>query len=313
MAKKARGARNSAKKKKTPTDWAKIGRWSLRTGSVLLLVGLAIGLTFGVDRLREHADGQLRLAAAENGGAGVEIDFRWPVIDGRNGETWLPEADQAELTRVAQRSIEEDDPLSVEPLRSLASELSRTGWFIDEPTVRRTGVGRLLVDGAWRIPAAVVRWEGRDHLISSRAMPMPPVYVAGRSGRPFISGVFSGAVVTGPNRYQSPWPGPGVAVGLDLIAVLRSRGLLEHVAGVDVAGYLSGGPIELVSTGGNRVIWGSPVDEWQPGEPSVEEKIDRLDALVARTGSIDAGQRRVEIHRARVEIDRSVGGGGSED
>jgi hypothetical protein len=293
-----------AKRGKKKTDWAKVGRWSLRTASVLLLVALAIGLTFGVDRLRTHADGHLRLASASPRGA--TVSFVWPGIQGRSGETWLPEADQEELIRVAERKIGEDAPLSAAPLRRVAEALGRTGWFVGEPVVRRTGAGRLRVEGDWRIPAAVVRWDGQDRLVSGSGFPMPPVYLAGRSGRPVITGVFAGPVVIGSEAFQLEWRDPGVAVGLDLVALLRSSGLADQIGGVDVAGYLDGGPIEIVSSGGNRVVWGSPVDDWTPGEPSVEEKIDRLNALVDRTGSIDAGQPRVEIHRARVEIDRSV-------
>ena len=78
--------------KKKQRDWAKIGRWSLRTVSVLFLLALAIGMTFGVDRLRTHADSQLRLVSESP--TGVEITFVWPTLESRPGETWLPAADQ---------------------------------------------------------------------------------------------------------------------------------------------------------------------------------------------------------------------------
>lgn len=306
MARATRGK----KKKKSSIEWGVIGRWTLRTGAILMLVALAFGMVFGIDRLRSHAESQLMLVSAPAGGDTpvYAIDFAWPGLEGSPGQTWMIEEDADELRRVASRAVSEDAPLSVEPLRRISEELGKTGWYVGDPSVRRVGERRVLIEGEWRIPTAVVRWEGYDHLVSDQAMPMPPVYRAGTSSQPFIEGVFSGAVVRGEARYANSWPGPGVRVGLDLIAALRDANLLGVIAGIDVSGYLDGGPIEIVSADGNRVVWGSPVDEWQPGEPSVDEKIVRLVQLVERTGSVDAGQRRIEIHRARVEIDRTGSG-----
>ena len=78
----------------------------------------------------------------------------------------------------------------------------------------------------------------------------------------------------------------------------------SDAGGVDVAGYLNGGPIELISKDGNRVVWGAPVDEWTPGEPTVVEKVERLKQLIATSGAIDGGLPRIEIHRTYVEIDQ---------
>ena len=305
-------------KKKTPRDWKGYGRIALRCVSVLLLIVLAFSLVFGVGRLRTHAEGRLLLAgqnAAPDRVGAFTVSFAWPALRNTPGETWMRPEDMASLTRIAESVVRRDAPLSVVPLRAVSETLGDTGWFDGDPVVRRVGPGRIDVDGDWRIPAAVVRWEGIDHLVSDAAMPMPVEVPAGGLNLPFIEGVYSGAVVRGAARYANPWPGPGVRVGLDLLGVIRSRGLGAEVSGIDVAGYLNGGPIEIVSADGNRVVWGSPVDEWIPGEPTVNEKIARLEQLIERTGAIDAGQRRVEIHRARVEIDRtgSLGGGTGSD
>lgn len=305
--------RKRGRGKKATRDWAGYGRIALRSASVVMLMVLAFGLVFGVGRLRTHAEGRLMLAAtrAEPDRMGAfAVSFVWPALRDRPGETWMRLEDMSRLERVAELAVATDSPLSVVPLRKVSETLSETGWFVGSPTVRRVSPGRVEVDGVWRIPAAVVRLNGTDHLVSDSAMPMPVEVPAGGLNLPFIEGVFSGAVVRGAARYANPWPGPGVRVGLDLLAALRAAGLLGEVAGVEVSGYLDGGPIELVSAAGNRIVWGSPVDEWTPGEPSVTEKIARLDQLRERTGSIDAGQRRVEIHRARVEIDRMGSGSG---
>ena len=300
-------AKKSRRKKKQPFDWRRAGRITLRSCSILLLIVLAVGLTFGVDRLRTHADGHLRLVSATESEASPEggVRFRWPPLSGNPGATWLAQEDQEELLRVATRALGSDSPLSVEPLRRTSRELEATGWFHGPPSVKRASGGVLEIDADWRIPSAVVRWDARDHVVSHGAYPMPPVYRVGTAPHPFIQGVFGGPSGTGPARYADPWPGPGVRVGLDLIAALRANDLAGRFAGIDVSGYLSGGPIEIVSPDGNRIVWGSPVDEWTPGEPNVAKKMERLVQLVKQTGLLDAGQRRIEIHRARVEIDRT--------
>lgn len=302
MAKKTR--RGKAKK---TIDWAAIGRWAARVGTVFALVGVAFGLTFGVHELRARSSAIMR---AQADAPVVRVGFTWPPLPGSPNQTWLPEQDQEELIRVAVRAAGEVDPLSHAPLRDVSRILGRTGWFDAMPRVRVVEPGVLHVSGEWRQPAAVVRWEGRDHLISTRAMPMPPVYRAGGSNRPVILGSAHGPGEPGtPGAGLSmAWPGQDVRSALELLTILWNAGLLGQVAGVDVAGYNRGGPIEIVTTGGGRIVWGSAPDEWKPGEPSVEERVRRLRGLVDRTDRLDGGQKRIEIHRARVEIDLSHGG-----
>lgn len=296
-------ARKRAKKYGVKIDWAGVGRWSSRVFSVLVLIGAAVGMTFGVGMLRERASAAL---AGEGGGGVRGVSFAWPALPGDPKQTWLPERDQEDLILVASRTVREIDPLSSAPLRVISEQLARTGWFAEAPTVRVIEPGVVGVSGRWRQPGAVVRWGERDYLVTMHAMPMPPVYRAGGSERPVIFGVEHGPD-GGRVQFDRPWPGLDVRAGLDLLGVLSRAGLLDQVAGVDVAGYRSGGGLEIVTTGGGRVVWGSEPEAWKPGEPSVAERVDRLRKLRERTGRLDGGQRRIEIHRARVEIDLSGG------
>jgi hypothetical protein len=302
----ARAKKSQKKPKKAAgagLDWRAVGHWSSRVVSVLALIALAVGMTFGVGAVRD-------LAAQEMAPQGpLAVSIAWPRLPGTN-ESWLPARDQEELLLVAERAAGSGDALSVAPLRAVSEALGRTGWFVAPPAVRVVEPGRLAVTGEWRQPAAVVRWRDRDHLISTRGMPMPPVYMPGGSNRPVIFGCRYGPEPVGldASRYEQLWPGRDVAVGLELLGVLARAGLLEQVAGVDVGPHASGGALEIVTAHGTRVVWGSPPDEWKPGEPGVEERLSRLRGLLARTGRIDGGQRRIEIHRARVEIDLTAGG-----
>lgn len=275
----------------------------MRAFAVLLLVGAAVGLTFGVKLLRARAAEVLRGPAGRVDGAVVEVGFDWPEIPGSGGQTWLPDRDQAELIRAAERAAGDADPLGVGPLRDVSEAMNRTGWFRSSPRVRVVGSGRLHVSPEWRQPAAVVRWQGRDHLVSMNAEPMPPVYRPGGSNRPVILGCSQGP--GGRNPRHTPWPGMDVHSGLDLLKTLWSAGVFEQVDGIDVSAYRDGGPLEIVTTHGTRVVWGSAPDEWKAGEPSVEERVRRLKKLMEASGRIDGGQQRIEIHRARVEIDRT--------
>jgi hypothetical protein len=296
-------AKKRARKHGVKFDWAGAGRWASRVCSVLVLIGAAAGLTFGVGMLRERASAALSVGSA---GGMLEVSFAWPALSGDPGQTWLPERDQEDLILAASRAVREVDPLSSAPLRAISEQLVRTGWFAEPPTVRVIEAGVVGVLGRWRQPGAVVRWGERDYLVSMQAMPMPPVYRAGGSERPVILGVEHGPDA-GRVRFDRPWPGLDVRAGLDLLGVLSKAGLLDQVAGVDVAGYRSGGGLEIVTAGGGRIVWGSEPEGWKPGEPGVAERVDRLRKLRERTGRLDGGQRRIEIHRARVEIDLSGG------
>ena len=136
MARATRG-----KKKKSSIEWGVVGRWTLRTGAILMLVALAFGMVFGIDRLRSHAESQLRLVSGPASGDTpvYAIDFAWPGLEGSPGQTWMIEEDADELRRVASRAVSEDAPLSVEPLRRISKALGKTGWYVGDPSVRRVG------------------------------------------------------------------------------------------------------------------------------------------------------------------------------
>ncbi|USN99042.1 MAG: hypothetical protein H6810_12980 [Phycisphaeraceae bacterium] len=301
-------AKKKPTRKKKPRDWAAMGRWTLRTLSVLLLVGAAIGATFGVRALRGLASEAMRREADPVSGSMVTVSFDWPAMREGSDATWLPDRDQAELIRAAERAAGDADPLGVGPLRDISLELAKTGWFKSPPRVRVVGPDELRVSPRWRQPAAAVRWHDQDYVISMDAEPMPPVFQPGGSNRPVILGCADGPDRRGASMYAAPWPGLDVRAGLELLKVLWRNGLGDRVAGVDVSAFRSGGPLEIVTTHQTRIVWGSAVDEWKAGEPGVDERVQRLKQLIETTGRIDGGQRRIEIHRARVEIDRTQGG-----
>lgn len=297
-----------AKRKKSGVPWGVLMRGGSRLAAVLALIGAGLGLTLGVEKVRARATDVL---ASPEGGepAALAVTFDWPALP--DGGTWLPEGDQAALVSAVRYAAGDPRPLDSVPLKRISKAIGETGWFASDPRVRVSGPGSVHVSGEWRRPAAVVRWGAgeteRDYLISDDGHRMPPEWRPGGSNQPVIVGCSrpppSETGLLG--RYGAPWEGQDIQAGLHLLGVLATAGLRAEITGVDVGRHRSGGPLEIISRQGSRVVWGSAPDEWAEGEPSVAERVNRLRGLLSRTGRIDGGERRIEIHREHVEIDRT--------
>jgi hypothetical protein len=307
MPAKSRSKSKSRRKKKGASEgvlaavrWDVVGRAArpVALGVGVLSVGLLAAL--GLNRLSNRAADELggRLASNE-----IPVEIIWPALPGGGPtDTWMPAGEREALVRRARAAIREPDPLSVRPLRAIATALGESGWFEGEPAVNRDGRGRIVVQGDWRVPAAVVRYSGWDHLVSWTGMPMPRRYAAGSSNQRVIIGARLGP---GPTEapaagYRSPWPGEDVAAGLRLLRLLAERDLVKQVEGIDVSSYPRG-MLELVTIHGTRIEWGAAPGEWTPGQATDEERIARLLRLQAEYGRIDGGAARVRIAGAHVE------------
>ena len=314
-------SRSRKKKKGAGVDWRAVWGVSARVLSVALLVAVGLGLTIGVKSIRAGASEVL----AQRGATGepLSVSFDWPPLAGDPRSTWLPAEDQSALVSAARWAAKDVGPLSPVRVERISRTLGASGWFAGDPVVRVTGASSVEVDAVWRTPIAVVRWtfpgtDGpQDVLISEGVRRMPPQWRVpadrpeGVSGRPVILGASEAPPVDSSvsTKYGTPWPGPDIRAGLDLIRVLLSAGLIDHIDGVDVGAHWRGGPLEIVASSGGRIVWGSAPNEWKTGEPSVAERVNRLRGLIDRTGRIDGGERRISINTDLVEIDRTGRGG----
>ncbi len=295
--------RRSKKKPDSPLAairWDMVARSARPAGVGLSVLALGLGLTFGLSALNARAADQLgtRLAADE-----LPVAIQWPRVPGGTPEeTWLPETDRALLLRKARAAIREPEPLSVHPLAAIADAFGESGWFDGEPSVHRDGRGRIVIAGDWRVPAAVVRHGGWDHLISWSGMPMPRRYGPGTSNQRIILGA---ALGPGPAsnpalRYKAPWPGEDVAAGISLLRLLAERALVDEVEAIDVSAYAQG-RLEIVTIHATRVEWGAAPGQWRPGQATDEERLSRLERLRSEYGRLDGGAQRVRIAGAHVE------------
>lgn len=293
----------------------RIGRIASIGASVAVFGGLAWGLTFGVPVLEERL--MLRAHAVP-----VRVVFDWPPLGGLSTPatpgsvepaTWLPLAVRDELMATAHAAIERTaDPLSPDGLRLVAQTLADTGWFEAITAVRRDrskdGARVLRIEAQWRRPAAVVRLGELDYLVSWSGQIMPVAYPRGTSGQVAIVGASQQPTrVDGRVAHGQVWPGRDISAALEVLSVVRPQRWIDQVEAIDVSAYASSRQLALLTTWGNRVVWGGAPSDHVPGEVSAAVKLARLEALARRFGGrIDAGHRVLEIAGPVTTVDNSA-------
>lgn len=205
--------------------------------------------------------------------------------------TWLPDQFQEQLLERAKAALGANpDPMSREPLVSVADAMERSGWFVGRPTVERRAGGVLCVRGLWRVPAAVVREGQKDVLLSWDATPMPVEYKHGQANLPVIVGVAAGAPSKDGGRdYSRPWPGEEVEAAMELLKTLAVEPWYGQVGGVDVTRFRESKKLVVTTSLGGRVVWGGRASKPLAGEASTKNKLSRLAAINKKFGRIDAG------------------------
>ncbi|MEO1008106.1 MAG: hypothetical protein AAFX79_06045 [Planctomycetota bacterium] len=309
--KKATKKRGSSRAAETPTAWP-ARRIAVLVASVLIATGVVLAGGLGMPALRDHA-------------AGI-LGTRQPTLALHlYPPRWMPRDEAERIRRLASDAYAETatdaaspsrEALSAAPLKAIHDVLVDTGWAATPPRVRR---GRLeaaadaearprsdvIVEMAWRRPAAVVRWvprtlDGtrgaiRDTAIDreARVLPLagPPESLA---GWPVILVPQDTPTATG--AAGTTWPGRDVADALGLLELLADEEFFEQVAAVDLAEYARGRRMLLVSRRGGRVVWGAPEEAGVfQGEVDDARKLANLRSLVQATGYIDGGEARTEI------------------
>jgi hypothetical protein len=233
------------------------------------------------------------------------------VVDseGQPAGTWLPLADQESILRTVNASLgTHPDPFSQEPLARLGNALTHSGWFNGIPRISRQPNSGIKIDGEWRIPSAVVRYQGKDYLIDHLGRLLPPVYPEGASTMKFISSPFlpPPKTPTSERDFQVAWPGEDIVAGLELLAVLSAQPWSEQVDGVDVSTYAKTSMLEVVTTSGTRVVWGGRPTKPLLGDISTPQKLANMNSLVRRHGRIDGNCNRALIYRSQVVFDTSA-------
>jgi len=237
--------------------------------------------------------------------APVSVEIVWPLSPDSTPDqpkTWLSAYFRDRLLATAHaRAAESPDPVRGDAVARVGRAMEASGWFDGSPRVERRGDGTIVVSGAWRTPACVVRHNGRDHLIDWTSRPMPATYDAGVSGLRIMQGAASPPPrdASGSLDYARAWPGDDIRAGVETLRLLLAQPYAGQVAGVDVGDYYVTRRIDIVTDKGTRVVWGGPPGEFIPGEASTKAKLDRLAyfaSLAERGRRIDLSQQRLEIY-----------------
>lgn len=270
---------------------------------MVLGVGLLAGATLGMKPLEAKA-------ASAMGGGPPKVTIAWPRIEGAPPEsTWLPKADQETLTAlVLDAAGDNPAPFSPAPLARISNALDASGWFARPPRVSRTTGGSILIEGDWRIPAAVVRWNSKDYLLSWEAMPMPAAYEPDAARLPVILGSPAGPPTTpdGARDLRTPWSGEGIGAALELIQTVLTQPWAKQVRGVDLSSYGTDGVLKLVTVEGSRVVWGGRPSKPRMGEVTTAQKLVHLAQIDHDHKRIDAGYPLIFINTQRIQFDTTA-------
>jgi hypothetical protein len=241
-----------------------------------------------------------------------EVVFEWPLAAGASrsdARTWVPKPVQNDLTRVVQEHIT-SSPFDQAALVRAAEELKSTGWFTKLGAVHREAGGKVRITGEWRGPAAVVKKDGKSHLVAmdgailklpSNTEPPERLFVISNPSSP---APLSDA---GTTAFGVPWMGNDVQSAIALLKLLNAKPeVSRQLAGVDLSEYARSTKLVLVTDKGHRIVWGSPIGDLLPGEVAVERKVARLVQNLKDFGRIDADQSRVEIYTPVVMVDKTA-------
>jgi hypothetical protein len=267
-----------------------------------VLAAIVVGVLFGVPELERSASRRIRAEM-------TPVLFDLPVDEGQE-QSWMREEFLSELHRVASEQItEHPDVLDPKQLREMREAIVQTGWFKSGPVLKRVG-DSIHVSGEWRVPAAAVRYEGREYLVAWGGELLPKSFDVGEATREGLA-VISGAIQSPPAdelarlRYGERWRGNEVRAALRLLQTLFDKPYIDQIDGIAVEqrpGAPGSPKLVILTDQGGRVVWGvQPTDSGTAfGEVDAQTKLDNLARLYEEYGRIDAGRREVTVYGAVV-------------
>ena len=284
-----------------------------RALTAAVIIAVAAAWIFGRAPLRRHV-GETRAAVL------APDSLQWPVDASGAIPAWIPPLVLDELQRITLARLS-PDPFQHDTLRAVREGLAGAGWLEDIGRITRQPDGRIVIEGRWRQPFAVIRYDGVR-------------YVVGRGGElmrlPEAAAIQPGSdmfVITNPHldppmtvdgaaiQYGVPWRGDDIAAALDLIDLLKDINGAEQITGVDLARYGSSGGLAehlvILTNSGSRIDWGKGLSAQNtpPGEVPVAHKIARLQQNYRDYGRIDRDMtaRNLDLYTfSGMEIDRTA-------
>lgn len=269
-----------------------------------VLITVCVGWIVGRGPLERHV--------ASISAQPLKVRVEWPMLAGERGtapKSWVPAPVQNELEQIVKQNIS-PNPFDQASLVDAAERLRSTGWFARLEEVRREAGGVVSVKGTWRVQAAIVRKDGRNHLVAidGAVLKLP----AGVPPQDRLFNIYNPsspppASELGGIAYGEPWRGSDVQSAIALLKLLYTRpAVARQVDGVDLGEFARSGKLTLVTDRQHRIVWGSPIGELLPGEVTEERKVMALEKNLKEWGRIDANEQRLEIYTPIVLVDKTA-------
>lgn len=285
-----------ASRSKSKSRGITLARFSAVT-TVMLFAGVGAAVLFTYGRMERTVSGIIRTP--------VKVEFEWPLLRNADGPTlpngqpatWLSEPFRNQLLVMA-TTVLNDDPFDRNALERCGQAMLDSGWFKKVRSIRRDRDGVVCIAGDWRAPAAAVRHDDRDYVVSREGELLPVDYKPGGSGLRVIVNPYAPP----PTRPGEKWLGGDVQASLALLTQLQASPAYTQVAAIDAGAYVSKKRLEIVTDTGNRVVWGAAPGEFSPSEVSTQTKLGRLQFLISSPDfgkRIDAGKPLVDIASPR--------------
>ena len=273
-------------------------RFVLRTLLHLTIgAGLVAGVAYATDASRRFVE---QTDAADAGPIKVELVDR---------PAWMSDYLARQIAASVPRGPA--SPFDHQLLVTAAARLAANPWVQQVHQVRRAygdaPGDRIIVDCAYRVPAALVRWGRHYWLIDNDGVKLPdpfaesdlPQVTVGHDGRTALRTIAGLRQPPPPDGRK--WPGADLAAALDMAKLAYDKPYLDGISGIDVSnfgGRISRSKPQLVLTTkyGTEVWWGRPplADDFYVEQP-VARKLATLAAVVRKFGRVDAGKPKLDV------------------
>ncbi len=245
--------------------WAGTGVWSLLALTLLAVVIIGIPKLEASRSLRE-----------------ADRDVTMTLVDAPEWFTNAPELIgemEARMTQVAGA-----DPFDRTGLMKAHRILQEGGWFDQLERVERQANGSLLVYGTLVNPAAVIRWQGVDHLVDDQGRLLDKEFEMGTASPllPLITGT-----KTSPPRHADGtldfgglWANSeDLDAGVRLAGLIAPRSWSNEIESIDVGEYTSDRNLWLACHSGPRILWGHAPGTRGATEITSNEKLRMIDSI----------------------------------
>ena len=165
----------------------------------------------------------------------------------------------------------------------------------------------LQVDCVYRVPTALVQWQGYYWLIDGDGYRLPEKYSSAQLAKTMIGPdgklmlrIISG-VAKAPVLSPKPWPGEDVAAGLELVKLLAGKPYAEEIPVVDVSNFggrrdRQGAQIVLLTRYNTAIRWGRPPSAKDYFvEVPAGQKLQDLADIYQQMHRVDGGQPWIDI------------------